>query len=140
MKIILNEAEKYILRFDPGEDLIEQVKNFADYYSIQAAFFFGIGSVKRAIISYYNLDDKRYEDFNFSENMELTSLTGNIAYLNNEIVIHAHGVLASSDTSLVRAGHFKKLIVSGTCEVMLCTFSSKMERKFTDSIGLNILD
>ncbi len=140
MKVILNERNKYILRFDPEEDLIEQIKNFADYHNIQSGVFFGIGSVKKAVVSYYNIEDKYYEDFDVLENMELTSLIGNIAYLNGEIAVHSHGVLASANTSSLRSGHFKQLIVSGTCEVVLETFSSRMERKPDDKTGLNILD
>lgn len=138
MKLILQENNKYVVRLDKGEDVMGQVKNFCEYFDIEAGFFIGMGAFGEATLSYYNLDTKEYEDVDITERMEVAGLTGNIAMLEGEIMIHAHGVFSGADLG-VRAGHIKRLVVSGTCEIYLHSFSEKIERAYDPETGLNLM-
>ena len=65
-------------------------------------------------------------------------MVGNIALMNNEIIVHTHGVFGRQDLSTI-GGHIKKLIVSATCEITLTTFEKDFTRSFDEKTGLNLL-
>lgn len=138
MKIILKNKEKYILSFQMGEGLQEELIKFCKDEDIRSGFFVGFGGLQELDLSYYNLSEKRYEDKNIKENLEIVSLTGNIARLNNDIIIHMHGVFSDSKSNAI-GGHVKKIVVSGTCEVFLTIFDDVIERKYDDATGLNLM-
>jgi predicted DNA-binding protein with PD1-like motif len=138
MKIILQEDNYYLLRFDKGENILDELIDFSTQKNIQAAHFTCIGSSKELILSYYNLKTKEYEDHVIQEDLEVISITGNIAYKDNKPIIHAHGVFSKHDLSTI-GGHIKKLVVSATCEVSLTTFSMQITRTFDPDTGLNLL-
>lgn len=138
MKTILKNNEKYVLSFQIGEDLQEELIKFCAGEDIKSAFFVGLGGLQELELSYYNLSEKRYEDKNIKENLEIVSLTGNVARLNNDIIIHMHGVFSDSKSNTI-GGHVKKIVVSGTCEVFLTIFDDIIERKYDDATGLNLM-
>ena len=138
MKIILEERSHYTLRFDPGEDVIEGVAKFCGERDVLAGWFSGLGAAGESILSYYNLDTKQYDDNVFHERLEIASLVGNVARKKDGVVIHAHGVLSGADLKAY-SGHVKKLVVSGTCEVLMEVFSEPFTRLRDGQTGLDIL-
>lgn len=138
MKIILQDKNQYTLRFDKGEDVIVGLKNFCVEKGVHAAGFSGIGACQDIILSFYNLPEKRYEDRESKENLEIVNFTGNVAKLNNEIMIHAHGSFANKN-SQIAGGHVRKLVVSATCEVFLTVFDGVIERGYDEGTGLNLM-
>lgn len=142
MNIILKDNRRYILRFDRGEELIEELIKFAESEKIEAGWFLAIGAVSEVTISHYNVDTKKYSDKNFNEKLEIISLMGNIAKLkeSNEekTIIHTHGSFSNPEMA-VAAGHVKKLVVGPTCELLLIKLDGKIEREYSDEIGLNLM-
>ena len=138
MKTILKNNEKYVLSFQIGENLQEELVKFCADEDIKSAFFVGLGGLQELELSYYNLSEKRYEDINIKENLEIVSLTGNISKLNNDTIIHMHGVFSNSKANTI-GGHVKKIVVSGTCEIFLTVFDGFIERRYDDTTGLNLM-
>jgi uncharacterized protein len=138
MKIILTDKEKIILRFDKGGDVIKELIKFSKKQNITTAHFTGLGACGSVTLSYYDLENKKYLDKTFDEDLEIVSLTGNVAKLKKETVIHAHGVFSDRNYQTV-GGHVKELIVSATCEVHLTVLKGKMEREYDKKTGLNLL-
>ena len=138
MKKILKNNEKYVLSFQIGENLQEELVKFCADEDIKSAFFVGLGGLQELELSYYNLSEKRYEDINIKENLEIVSLTGNISKLNNDTIIHMHGVFSNSKANTI-GGHVKKIVVSGTCEIFLTVFDGFIERRYDDTTGLNLM-
>ena len=66
------------------------------------------------------------------------SLTGNLAELKGENILHLHGVFCRHDLSTF-CGHVFSLRVSGACEIYLTTFSTPFTRTFDEETGLNLL-
>ncbi len=138
MKTILEEGNKYILRFDKGEELIKSLTDFCEEEKIESGWFSGLGATSDIVISHYDIDVKRYSDVSITERLEIISLAGNIAMMGGKTIIHTHG--SFSDLKMnTRAGHIKKLIVGPTCEVFMEKFDGKIEREYSDEIGLNLL-
>jgi len=138
MKIIFQSKNKYVLRYDKGEELVEGLSNFCQTQNIEAGFFFGIGSAQEIIIAFYDVDTKEYREEVIKETVEIVNLFGNIAKMEGKIIIHAHG--SFSDPKMqIRAGHVKKLVIAATGEIILEALDGKIEREYSPDIGLNLM-
>lgn len=138
MKIILKDNRRYVLRFDKGEELIEGLISFCEAEKIEAGWFFGIGAVSEINVSHYDVDSKKYSDKEYKEKLEIISLLGNIAKMENKTIIHAHASFSNPEMEVV-AGHVKKMIVGPTCEIFLIKLDGKIDREYSDEIGLNLM-
>lgn len=138
MKIIARETGRYILRFDRGEELVSCLAVFAAQEKIHGASFAAIGAAEKVVISFYSGRTKTYEDMLIKDELEISALSGTIGWKGSESVIHAHGVF-SDRTMKSFGGHVKKCVVSFTGEVSLFVFNKKVERKFDEKTGLNLL-
>ena len=138
MEVIIREQGRYLLRFDRGEEVIAGLAVFAAQERIPGASFTAIGAAEKVVISFYHGRLKQYEDMVIKDELEIASLTGNIAWKENAPVVHAHGVFSDRNMKSF-GGHVKKCVVSFTCEVALSVFSKKIERMYDKTTGLNLL-
>ena len=138
MEIILKDNNVYVLRVEKGKDVLEEVQKFCSENQITAGFFRAIGSAHEIVISWYNIDKKEYTDKHMQEALEIISLTGNIAMVDGQAYVHAHGCF-SNEAMQTFSGHVKKLEVGATCEVVLEKLEGTMERTYSKEIGLNLL-
>lgn len=135
MRIIYHNDRKYVLRFDKGEELIDRLIEFAKQESIRGALITGIGGVQEAVVATYDLDHVSYRDTTVHGNLELASLTGTIAVFEEAPILHLHGVIGKEDMTAL-AGHLRRIIVGGTCEIFLETISSGIMREHDHETGL----
>lgn len=138
MKIISETEQTLFIRFDKEEDVIAELARFAKEQNIQGATFSLIGAAKKVILSYYNLTEKTYEDHTLEEEVEITGVLGNIAWMDDKVIIHAHGTFANKKLE-VKGGHIKSLIISATGEVVLQQVQTKLIREYHEETGLNLL-
>jgi predicted DNA-binding protein with PD1-like motif len=138
MKTIHKQKGKFVLRFDAGEDVMDGLKNFGIAQKIKSAGFSAIGACGEVVLSFYNLKTKKYLDKNFAKNLEIVGLTGNLAWLGKEIIVHAHGLFSDKKMNVV-GGHVKKLVVSATCEVIISVMDKKIIRRYDEKTGLNLM-
>lgn len=99
-----NNIKGHVIRLENDKDLLEQIKDVALKLNVKAGFFFGIGSFKELRIAYYNQKKKTYEENTFNEELEMTSLIGNVSVSDNDIFIHCH-VTAGDRNSIIVGGH-----------------------------------
>lgn len=138
MTVILRDGNMFLLRFDPGEEVLAGLAEFSASESVHTAHFSGIGAAGEVVLSYYDLERKKYRDTDWRERVEIISLSGNVALMDSGTVIHAHGSFSTRDYG-VRAGHVKKLVVSATCEIVLQKLEGAAERSYDETTGLNLL-
>ncbi|SRR5260221_3381536 len=138
MKVILQDTNIYILRFDTGENVIESLTKFCSDSHIFAGTFSIIGAAQDVVLSYYHLETKQYEDKSIHEDVEITGIIGTIAVMNEKIIIHCHGTFSNKNFEVI-GGHVKKIIVSATCEVNLHVLNSTIERVYDKKTGLNLM-
>lgn len=131
MQIIKKDQSRYVLRFDKGEELLEELKKFCENKKIYAAFFYGIGAADAGIISYYNLEEGFYEDQEIKGHHEVVNLMGNVTKGKEELMIHVHGTLADKQLKPI-AGHIKKLKISWTIELKLDVFPGTIKKVVPD--------
>ena len=140
MKTVFHKGNSYVLRFDPVEEVLKKLMEFAEKESINGASFTAIGAVKKVVLAYYDIGEKEYLDKNFDEEMEIVNVIGNVAR-NAEmgnIIVHAHGSFGNRDFEVI-GGHIKEMLVSATCEVSLTKLEGGLERTFNQEISLNLL-
>ncbi len=138
MRVIVKKEHEYLLRFDREENALDKLIEFCSSENITAAWFTGIGAADQVILSYYNLPTKSYQDKEFSQEVEVLGITGNIATLDGKTVYHCHGSIGDENYQ-VFGGHFKKLVVSATLEIHLSVFPEEIKRGFDEPTGLNLL-
>lgn len=88
---------KLIFRISKGEEIISSILAFCDKENIKGAWIYGLGAVKSATLSTYDLNTKQYIKNKVEGDFELLNLTGNVGILNNKTVTHLHCVLAEAN-------------------------------------------
>jgi predicted DNA-binding protein with PD1-like motif len=139
MKIILQDNNHFVLRFDKGEEIFAGLSDFALKNNVSAATFTGLGTCSMVEIGYFNPFLKEYRKKPYRENYEIVSLTGNLALLEGKPAIHAHGSFSATDFTML-GGHVFKIETLATCEIHLIKLDGKMERKNNPDYNLNLLD
>lgn len=134
----VKDGARIILRLDDGDEIISSLKAICKKEKIKSAFFSGLGAAKRAEIAHYNPKTKKYKTKKPKGPLEIVSLTGNVAMLQGEPVVHAHVCFSVPDFSTF-SGHLMSAEVYPTCEILMTPFGIKIERKFDEKTGLNLL-
>lgn len=133
-------GEKIIVRLDKGEDVIESIKSVCMREKVGAGSVLGIGALKNIELRYFDPETKKYHDWRLGDaSYEAAPLAGNVSFLNGETYLHLHASVSGPDFK-AWAGHLKSAMVSATFEVVIGLAEGKIERKFSEEIGLNLLD
>lgn len=129
----------YLLRIPIEDKIIETVHQFAVEHGIPSATVSAIGAVKDVELGYYRLSDKTYLRKHFPNITELVSFSGNLSWIDGSPFLHAHATLGDDSFNVV-GGHFFEGVVAITVEMHIKVFSERLNRKFDDVTGLNLLD
>lgn len=138
MKIIIEDNNYRVLRFNKGEEVISGIAGFCQDHRITASYFTIIGATDDLTLSYYNLTDKKYEDHEIKDRLEITGVIGNVGLLDGQQMIHAHGTFSDENLQVI-GGHIKRMVVSATAEVMLTILSGEITRGYDEETGLNLM-
>jgi uncharacterized protein len=121
-----------------GAKIPDDIVAIASKEKVATAKVEAIGGVNRIRLAYFNQSEKRYEEHDYHEFLEATSLLGNITLKDSKPFLHAHGTFGRRDQSVI-GGH----IVSGTVfpllEVLLTPTKNRALRRFDDELGLNVI-
>jgi uncharacterized protein len=139
-KLIYEEqGEKtFALVFDPGDEVMEELTNFAKENDLSAARFTAIGAFSDATLGYFDMEKKEYEKIPVDEQVELLSLVGDVALFEGEPKLHAHAVLGRSDGT-TRGGHLLGAHVQPTLEVVIVESPEHLRRETDEETGLPLL-
>ena len=138
-KLIHEQEEKtFALVFDPGDEVMEELTNFAKENGLNAAHFTAIGAFSSATLGYFDMEKKEYKEIPVDEQVEVLSLVGDIALFEGEPKLHAHAVLGRSDGT-TRGGHLLEAHVQPTLEVILVESPEHLRRETDEKTGLPLL-
>jgi predicted DNA-binding protein with PD1-like motif len=139
-KLIYEEqGEKtFALVFDPGDEVMEELTNFAKENGLSAARFTAIGAFSDATLGYFDMGKKEYEKIPVDEQVEVLSLVGDVALFEGEPKLHAHAVLGRSDGT-TRGGHLLGAHVQPTLEVVIVESPEHLRRETDEETGLPLL-
>lgn len=124
---------RYVMRLDPGEDLIGSLRQFAAEESIVAGCITGIGSTSQVTLGFLDPETGEYEKRRFEEAMEVGNLTGTISIEaeDEKPFVHLHGVFAPREL-LAYTGHVHEAKVGAVMEIFVFAFADRIERHKTD--------
>ena len=132
-------ASGTVLIFDTGDEVISTLTKFAKERQIAAAHFTAIGAFSDAAIGFYDLQRKDYLKNQIHEQVEVVSLSGDIALDQGEPKVHAHVVIGKKDGAAM-GGHLLEAHVRPTLELVLHDSGEQLKRKFDPESGLALID
>jgi predicted DNA-binding protein with PD1-like motif len=127
------------LVFETGEQVNEQILEFAREHEIHAAQLTGIGGFQEVTLGYFDWESKDYKPIPIKEQVELVSLNGNISMDDGKPKLHAHVVIGKADGS-AWAGHLLSATVRPTLELVLVESPSYLRRVMNREARLPLLD
>ena len=127
----------YIVRMDPGEEILAQVKELALAEHIRLASVQALGAVNDFTVGVFKTDEKKYYSNAFQGSYEIVSLTGTINTMDGAFYCHLH-MSAGDDQGRVVGGHLNRAVVSATCEMVVTVLPGTVDRAFCPEVGLNL--
>ena len=121
-------------------DLLEALVAHAKSDDCKSCWIFGIGALKKANLAWYNQEKMKYEERVFNEDLEITSLSGNISLINNpdskeKIFPHFHLSLSDKEGNAY-GGHALPGCKIFVCEIACIPSDEKKVREYDKKRGL----
>jgi predicted DNA-binding protein with PD1-like motif len=131
-------SSRYVLRLEKGDDIVPTLRTFAAEHGIRAGFFEGIGSLNKAKLGHYDFQTKTYKHETFEDDLEIITLSGNIAVMGKQIIPHAHATLGRRDFSVI-GGHLDEDSLANMVEIGIEKLPGKLVKAKDEEVGLNLL-
>ena len=125
--------------FSQGDEVNGGLLSFARQHDISAASFTAIGALSRVTVGFFDLARRDYKRIELNEQVEVLTMSGNIAVKDDEPKIHVHLVVGRSDGT-AHGGHLLEAIVRPTLEVIVTETPARLVRRLDPATGLALLD
>ena len=129
----------WIVRIDPGEEIVQTLKSFARDHGVRAGLISGLGAVGETELGFFVRGPRQYVTRRFEGDYEIGSLTGNFSELDGQPFPHCHVVIAGEDM-VAHAGHLFRGLVTVTCEVTIVTDPEVLRRVARPDQGFNPIE
>lgn len=126
-----------LIRIDRGEEIIDQLRRFAQAEGVQLASVQAIGAVNDFTVGLFHTGDKRYLSETHTGDHEIVSLAGTIDTMDGQFYCHLHMSARGCDGRVV-GGHLNRAVVSATCELVASLLPGTVGRAFDPDTGLNL--
>lgn len=129
-----------LVRIDKGEEILSQLTYLVEQENIRLGSVSGIGAVDHIKIGLYEVEDQKYHMDEFKdEEMEVTSLIGNISTKDGAPYLHLHGNFSRKDKSVI-GGHVNEAHISATSEIVVHVIDGEIDRELDMEVtGLNLI-
>ena len=131
-------GDTYIVRMDPGEEILTQLKVFAEQEGVKLASVTALGAVKDFTVGVFDTNAKVYRSNRFQGVYEIVSLVGTINTMNDAFYCHLH-MCAADQEGHAFGGHLNEAVISATCELVVTCLPGRTDRVFSDEVGLNLI-
>jgi uncharacterized protein len=121
-----------------GSKLPEAIVALSARGKVSTALLTAIGGVSELRIAYFNHETKKYENHDYHEELEVTSLVGNVTLKEGKPFVHVHGTFGRKDMSVI-GGHVVSATVHPLLELVVTPTANKALRRFDDVVGLNVI-
>jgi predicted DNA-binding protein with PD1-like motif len=137
-----SESEKNIVlaKLEHGEDFFAALRKVVDKHGIRSGVILnGIGMLRDFKLGYFP-GKGDYDETVYKEPHELTSMSGNIATKDGDIVFHVH-VNVADGKNRVYGGHLFSATVNVVNEISILKLDDiKLSRRISEKTGLAELD
>ena len=131
-------GDTYIVRIDKGEEILTQLKVFAEAEGVKLASITGLGAVKDFTVGVFDPNAKVYQPNRFQGVYEIVSLVGTINTMDDAFYCHVH-MCAADQQGRAFGGHLNEAVISATCELVVTCLPGRTDRVFSDEVGLNLI-
>ena len=131
-------GDTYIVRMDPGEEILTQMKVFAEREGVKLASVTALGAVNDFTVGVFDTNAKVYKSNRFQGVYEIVSLVGTINTMNDAFYCHLH-MCAADQEGHAFGGHLNEAVISATCELVVTCLPGETNRVFSDEVGLNLI-
>jgi hypothetical protein len=125
--------------FDPDDEVMRSLKQFATDEHLAAAHFTGIGAFAEVTVAWFDLQKQAYQPIRIAEQVEVLSLIGDVAESKGKPSVHAHICVAKRDGS-AHGGHLQSGQVRPTLELIVIESPAHLRKTFRPEFGLPLID
>ncbi|MGI5933605.1 MAG: PPC domain-containing DNA-binding protein [Lawsonibacter sp.] len=133
-------SQGYVLRLDPGEEIVRSLTRLVEEEGVQLASVSALGAASDVTIGIFNTVEKQYYSHRYQGDYEISALVGNVTRKDGAPYLHLHITIGNPVTGEVHAGHLSSATISATLELFLQVWDGQVGRKFSDAVGLNLLE
>ncbi len=130
---------RWMLVLEIGDDPYGAIAEFAAAEDLTAASVSGIGALSTVTFGWFDPDARDYDRTTLDEQVEVTSLVGNVTVDDGEPFLHAHITVTSRGRGAV-GGHLFGGRVEPTLEVTVAETPAALHRTQRPEIGLALSD
>jgi predicted DNA-binding protein with PD1-like motif len=111
-----NSGRTFKVTMRKGDEALSGLTEFAEKNHLTNSHLTGVGALNHVVLGWYDPDKRAYKKNVIDEEVELVSLTGNVAIENGKPFVHAHCVVAFKDGT-TRGGHLLEATVAVELQV-----------------------
>lgn len=130
--------DKLVIRLKRGDKLVESVREVLEKENVKAGFITGIGATNDLDIALYDPKIKKYNNRLYKEDLEITSVSGNISNKDGDLYTHFHITCGREDGSAI-GGHLNEAVISLTAEIFITIIDGDINRIYDEELGLNLI-
>lgn len=125
-------SQGYVLRLDPGEEIVASLTRLVEQEQVQLGSVTAIGAANDVTIGIFSTQEKQYHARRYQGDYEISALVGNVTRKEGEPYLHLHITIGNPVTGEVHAGHLTSATISATLELFLQVWDGQVGREFSD--------
>ena len=130
----------FVVVFDKGDEAKAGLTAFAQDNRVSAAQLTAVGGFSRAVLGYFDRQQKEYQRIPVTEQVEVLSLIGDVALKpDGAPEVHAHVVVGRSDGTTL-GGHLLEGHVWPTLEVVVTDAPRHLRKTLDADTGLVLIN
>jgi len=134
-----NGVKNYAIVLAKGDEVMSGLTDFARQNKVTSASFTAIGAFSHATVAWFDRAKKEYKLIPIEQQVELISMIGDIALVNDRPAVHTHVSLGSSDGT-VRGGHLVDADVFPTLELFMTVYPTALHKQLDEVTALELID
>jgi predicted DNA-binding protein with PD1-like motif len=134
-----NGVKNYAVIFAKEDEVLSGINDFARKYKVTSARFTAVGALKGVTTGWLDLKKKMYKLNPINEQVELTSLIGDIGLYNGNPAVHSHITIGLPDGT-ARGGHLIEAHVNPTVELFVTVFPTTLEKTLDPETDLKLFE
>ena len=132
-------VKNYAIVLAKGDEVMSGLTDFARQNKVASASFTAIGAFSHATVAWFDDARKEFKLIPIEQQVELVSMIGDIALVNDQPAVHTHVSVASSDGT-VRGGHVINAFVFPTLELFMTVYPTPLHKESDEATGLKLID
>jgi predicted DNA-binding protein with PD1-like motif len=132
-------VKSYAIILAKGDEVMSGLTDFARQNKVTSGSFTAIGAFSHATVAWFDDGRKEFKLIPIEQQVELVSMIGDIALVNDRPAVHTHVAVASSDGT-VRGGHVINAFVFPTLELFMTVYPTPVHKESDEATGLKLID